>query len=149
MSTLVVPPLYVSLLDDSRRRFYDEKAHAFEVFHFWLDGVTGLTNFMQVFCPAKRSEIVAIRTYAHGGGSAGSGSYEATVAWYDSAGGASVVGSVTSLTADTAMVEVLPTDNVLIDPYDPGCRLVAEISAFSGTAWTAVAVDVIAIPISR
>lgn len=149
MSTFIsIPPPLADTLENSRRQFYDQRAHAFEVFHYDLELVTGNYTIPARRVPWKRSEVVAIRVYA---GTAGTGQFDVVVSWYDNAGGTHLVGTVTSNTASPLMVEAPPWSNgePLVDPLNPGARFIVGISNFVGTQWNAVGIDVILIPLSR
>lgn len=153
-STLIVPPnmLQYGKQEAATQQFYQRQLFP-EVLRFDLDNLaaTGIVQLVRV--PFKRAQVIGVRTYAY---AAGSGQYTVDVLWLDS-GGAShsvfaVAGDrVTSLTASPRMVEKVATGEVLVDPLETSLegRFYCNVTAFAGTAWTAVVVDVMLNPISR
>lgn len=152
-SGLIIPPPFAELREDSLRQYFDQRQLLFEILRFDLGALaaTGIVELPRI--PQKRGQVVAVRTYAY---AAGTGQYTVDVLWIDS-GGAShsvfaVAGDrVTSLTASPRMVEKPATGEVLVDPFETSLegRFYCNVTAFAGTAWAGVVVDVYLNPVSR
>lgn len=152
-STLFTPPPFGQFREFADRQFFDQRQLLPEVLRFDLGNVAGTGIVQLARVPFKRGQVIGVRTYAY---AAGSGQYTVDVLWLDSAGTShsvfAVVGDrVTSLTASPRMVEKPATGEVLVDPLEAALegRFYVNVTAFAGTAWTDVVVDVFLNPVSR
>lgn len=152
-SPIFTPPPFATLREDSLRQYFDQRQLLLEVLRFDLGNLAGTGIIELPRIPQKRSAVLAVRTYAY---AAGTGQYTVDVVWIDSGGGLhsvfAVAGDrVTSLTASARMVEKPATAEVLVDPLETSLegRFYVNVTAFAGTAWTGVVVDVLLNPVSR
>lgn len=153
MSTTIIipPPLGTPLEAD--RQYFDQRQLLLEVLRFDLGNLAATGIVQLVRMPQKRSQVVGVRTYAY---AAGSGQYTVDVLWLDSAGASHSVFAVagdriTSLTGSARPVEKTVTGEVVVDPLEANFegRFYCNVTAFAGTAWTAVVLEVLLNPISR
>lgn len=152
-STIFTPPPFSTLRDTALRQFFDQRQMLLEVLRFDLGNLAGAGIVQLARIPQKRAQVVGVRTYAY---AAGSAQYTVDVLWIDSGGTShsvfAVAGDrVTSLTGSPRMVEKPATGEVLVDPFETTLegRFYCNVTAFAGTAWTAVVVDVLLNPVSR
>lgn len=151
-TTIIIPPPVGDPLEASRQ-YFDQRQLLLEVLRFDVDSLAGVGIIQVARIPQKRAQVVGVRVYAY---AAGTGQFTVDVLWLDSVAVShsvfAVVGDrVTSLTASPRMVEKVATGEVLVDPLEPTLegRFYVNVTAFAGTAWTGVVIEVFLNPVSR